>query len=258
LLIHFYHLENWDIPDGYLCPLIPGQANYLHYIADLLARSNRGKIPKRQAIKGLGIGVGANVIYPMVGHAEYGWSFVDSDIDNLAITAAQQNIDTNFHLKTNIKLRLQNNSNPIFNGIFSPKERFDFTVCNPPFHPSAKEAQAGTQRKIKNLKGEKTAEPVLNFGGRSHELWYEGGEAKFIQNMAYKSQTFANNCFWFTTLVAKSDNLKSIYKSLKKINPTDIQTKEMKQGNKITRFVAWTFLHKKQQELWRTVRFSVK
>lgn len=256
LLIHFYNLKNWDIPDGYLCPPIPGRANYLHYLADLLAGSNRGKIPKGEAVKGLDIGVGANVIYPIIGHAAFGWSFVGSDIDSVAITAAQQNIDVNLHLKNNIKLRFQNNSKYIFNGVFSPKERFDFTICNPPFHTSAKEAQAGTQRKIKNLKGEKTTKPVLNFGGQSHELWCEGGEAKFIQNMIYESQAFANNCFWFTTLVAKSDNLKSIYKTLKKVNPTDIQTIEMKQGNKITRFVAWTFLDKKQQELWRSVRWK--
>lgn len=255
LLIHFYKIENWDIPDGYLCPPIPGRANYLHYLADLLARSNRGKIPKGQAVKGLDIGVGANVIYPIIGQAEYGWSFVGSDIDTVAITAAQQNIDTNVHLKNNLELRLQNNAKYIFNGIFSPKERIDFTICNPPFHASAKEAQAGTQRKIKNLKGEKTAKPVLNFGGQNHELWCEGGEKQFIQSMIRESQAFANNCFWFTTLVAKSDNLRDIYKTLKKVNPTDIQTIEMKQGNKITRFVAWTFLDKKQQELWRSVRF---
>lgn len=256
LLIHFYRIENWDIPDGYLCPPIPGRANYLHYLADLLARSNRGKIPKGQAVKGLDIGVGANVIYPIIGQAEYGWSFVGSDIDTVAITAAQQNIDTNAHLKNSIELRLQHNSKYIFNGIFSPKERFDFTICNPPFHASATEAQAGTQRKIKNLKGEKTAKPVLNFGGQNHELWCEGGEAKFIQNMIHESRAFANNCFWFTTLVSKSDNLKDIYKTLKKQNPTDIQTIEMKQGNKITRFVAWTFLDKKQQDLWRTVQWK--
>lgn len=256
LLIHFYRIENWDIPDGYLCPPIPGRANYLHYLADLLASSNRGKIPKGQAVKGLDIGVGANVIYPIIGQAEYGWSFVGSDIDTVAITAAQQNIDTNVHLKNSIELRLQHNSKHIFNGIFSPKERFDFTICNPPFHASATEAQAGTQRKIKNLKGEKTAKPVLNFGGQNHELWCEGGEAKFIQNMIHESRAFANNCFWFTTLVSKSDNLKDIYKTLKKQNPTDIQTIEMKQGNKITRFVAWTFLDKKQQDLWRTVQWK--
>lgn len=37
LLQQFYDVREWDIPDGYLCPPIPGRADYLHYLADLLA-----------------------------------------------------------------------------------------------------------------------------------------------------------------------------------------------------------------------------
>ncbi len=44
LLEHFYHVKNWDIPDTNLCPPIPGRADYVHYIADLLAESS-GEIP---------------------------------------------------------------------------------------------------------------------------------------------------------------------------------------------------------------------
>ena len=53
LLHHYYRLEYWDIPDGYLCPPVPGRADYIHGIADLLnqraavrmvSRVNRGKI----------------------------------------------------------------------------------------------------------------------------------------------------------------------------------------------------------------------
>jgi 23S rRNA (adenine1618-N6)-methyltransferase len=36
----------------YLCP-IPGRADYIHYIADLLAESNNGIIPKGHGIQGL-------------------------------------------------------------------------------------------------------------------------------------------------------------------------------------------------------------
>jgi 23S rRNA (adenine1618-N6)-methyltransferase len=37
LLLHFYNVKDWDIPDANLCPPIPGRADYVHYIADLLA-----------------------------------------------------------------------------------------------------------------------------------------------------------------------------------------------------------------------------
>lgn len=42
LLQHFYGIEHWDIPADYLCPPIPGRADYLHHLADLLATSNGG------------------------------------------------------------------------------------------------------------------------------------------------------------------------------------------------------------------------
>ena len=32
LLLHFYGLKNWDIPKGFLCPPIPGRADYIHYL----------------------------------------------------------------------------------------------------------------------------------------------------------------------------------------------------------------------------------
>ena len=45
LLKHHYGIENWLIPEGYLCPPIPGRADYIHHIADLLSESNYGNIP---------------------------------------------------------------------------------------------------------------------------------------------------------------------------------------------------------------------
>lgn len=90
LLKQFYGISNWDIPEGYLCPPIPGRADYIHYIADLLGSSNNGIIPKGKLIACLDIGVGANCVYPIIGNYEYGWSFVGSDIDTLAISSAKK------------------------------------------------------------------------------------------------------------------------------------------------------------------------
>ncbi len=36
LLLHFYGLKNWDIPQGFLCPPIPGRAEYIHQVADVI------------------------------------------------------------------------------------------------------------------------------------------------------------------------------------------------------------------------------
>ena len=52
LLKHAYGLEAWDIPAGFLCPPIPGRSDYLHYLADLLAESKGGKVPRGPTVAG--------------------------------------------------------------------------------------------------------------------------------------------------------------------------------------------------------------
>ena len=72
LLKQFYAIANWDIPKQYLCPPIPGRADYLHYIADLLSATNVSLMPQAECVRVLDIGVGANMIFPLIGHFEYG------------------------------------------------------------------------------------------------------------------------------------------------------------------------------------------
>lgn len=241
LLQHFYNIDFWEIPPQYLCPPIPGRADYIHHIADILTEANDGKIPTGKKIKCLDIGVGANCIYPIIGNKTYGWKFVGSDIDPNSIAAANQIIASNPSLKNQIEIRFQKNKKEFFRGIIQAGEHFDLTICNPPFHASAEEAEKGTQRKLKNLTSKKQAKTVLNFGGKNNELWTKGGERKFIKNMIRESKDFSKSVKWFSTLVSKKSNLNAIYDALKKVNATKIKTIPMGQGQKISRIVAWTF-----------------
>jgi len=72
--------------------------------------------------------------------------------------------------------------------------------------------------------------------------------------MIKQSVTYAQNCLWFTTLVSKKENLQVIYKLLKRERPFVIKTIEMKQGQKISRILAWSFLTKKEQKQWHKNR----
>jgi 23S rRNA (adenine1618-N6)-methyltransferase len=105
LLITYYGIESWDIPANYLCPPIPGRADYIHYIADLLATNNNGLVPKGDIVQGLDIGVGANCIYPILGNTSYGWSFVGTDIDENAIENCEKIIEANPKLIDSISLQ---------------------------------------------------------------------------------------------------------------------------------------------------------
>lgn len=251
LLQEFYNIDYWNIPTNYLCPPIPGRADYIHHVAELLGNSNFGNIPTGDSIKCLDIGVGANCIYPIIGHQEYGWSYIGSDIDKIAIDNAQVIVDKNAFLKGKIELRLQEKAKDVLYGIITKDEQIDVVVCNPPFHSSLEEADKATQRKVKNLKGKKAQTPVKNFGGQNAELWCVGGENGFVKNLISESKKFAKNCFWFTTLVSKQSNLKSVYKALENCEATDVKTIAMGQGNKTSRIVAWTFLTSNEQAAWK-------
>lgn len=244
LLKSYYKINFWDIPANYLCPPIPGRVDYIHYLADLLAEDNKQEIPRGRSIKVLDIGTGANVVYPLTGQSEYGWHFTGADIDPTAINVAQQICQFN---KLKIDLKLQPKNEHIFKGVIGPRDTFHLTLCNPPFHASNEAANKGTQRKWKNLgKGQSSK---LNFGGQNAELWYPGGEIQFIATMIEQSMAFSQQCLWFTTLVSKKDNLKPIYKLLEKANVAEVKTVDMAQGQKVSRFVAWSYLPKKQRSL---------
>jgi len=248
LLISHYDIQNWNIPAGYLCPPIPGRADYIHYLADLLASTNKGIVPEGEMIVGLDIGIGANGIYPIIGNSAYGWSFVGTDIDENALQNCKKIIADNPKLVDVIALQLQIEPRFIFKNIILPEDKFAFTICNPPFHASPEEAAKSALRKVNALTATKTDKPVLNFGGQNAELWCKGGELGFLTQMIYESAKYPMQCLWFTTLVSKKDNLKNIYKLLNKVGAAEIKTIDMAQGQKTSRIVAWTFLSSKQQQ----------
>jgi len=240
LLNYHYQITNWEIPKHYLCPPIPGRADYLHYIADLLSEEEI-----TTPVKGLDIGVGANCIYPILGAQIYNWNMVGVDIDTNAILSAKSNVKATEQLKNKIEIRHQKNNANLFEGIILENEYFHFTMCNPPFHTSEEEATKGTLRKLRNLKQEDQSyqskkEITLNFGGQANELWCNGGEALFIKRMIKQSVSIKKQVGWFTTLVSKKESLKKIYQQLDKLKTTH-KTIVMTQGNKKSRFVAWKF-----------------
>jgi len=256
LLKHYYGIAYWAFSDENLCPPIPGRADYIHHVADLLSGSNFGRIPQGAHVTCLDVGVGASCIYPIIGLTEYQWNFIGTDINEGSIASSQKIIDSNTSLKEGIECRLQTNAKNIFKDVLTKEDKIDISICNPPFHSSIEEAQKGTRRKVKNLTGTKEQSPELNFAGISQELIYDGGEAQFLANMIKESKAHAKNCFWFTTLVSKQSNVKRVCKSLETIKARRVKTIPMGTGNKSSRIVAWTFLSEAEQKEWRETRWK--
>jgi len=256
LLHHHYGITFWELPQEHLCPPIPGRADYIHHLADLIALNNNGIIPQGNCVSVLDIGVGANCIYPLIGHAEYGWRFVGSDVDPSATKSAQHILDGNGISTDHIEIRTQQQSDHFFQGLINPRECFDLTMCNPPFHSSIDQATSGTRRKWKNLGNKTTGQYALNFGGRFHELVYPGGEIEFVKGLVHESAAFAKDVLWFTSLISKQSNLLLIKKELIQIHAVDVRTIDMAQGQKKSRFIAWTFHTEQERKYWQEIRWS--
>ena len=243
LLASQYRVHGWDIPDGYLCPPIPGRADYIHHLADLLAPAPN-QPPHGAGVRVLDLGVGANLIYPLLGHRAYGWSFVGTDIDPLALACGQRILAANPGLPAAITLRLQPRRAAILDGVLAPGERFAACVCNPPFHASAAEARGGSQRKWHNLgltaKVDGGPRPLLNFGGQAGELWCPGGEAGFLARLIAESIRHRTACLWFTALVSRAASLPGLLAALRTCGARH-RVIDMGQGNKRSRILAWTF-----------------
>ncbi|WP_339844526.1 23S rRNA (adenine(1618)-N(6))-methyltransferase RlmF [uncultured Dokdonia sp.] len=228
ILLSDYSLNWYEIPEGYLCPAIPGRVDYLHYLNDFIGKEDA---------HGLDIGTGANFVYPLLAGSVFNWKMKGVDIDAKAIRNANTILEKNTHLKGFLTATYQQDRANIFTGAILPGEHYDFTMCNPPFYSSEKDAFKATKEKSKGLK---LKEVERNFAGQSNELWCNGGEALFIKRMVKESVNFKSQVGWFTTLVSKSEHLPKIKKQLEKLN-AEHRTVDMSQGNKKSRFLAWRF-----------------
>ena len=269
LLRLYYNIEYWDIPEGFLCPAVPGRADYIHALADLLrdtfqvaSPNEQAKHQSKESVVGLDVGTGANLIYPIIGSQAYAWKFIASDCNPIAIKSARLIQQSNKALNKLIELRQQKDSAKIFEDLIKPSDKLTFTMCNPPFHKSEQEAKFSAENKntklarsklkraskhvnpsVKDTRSSQTKQSTsnLNFAGQHNELWCDGGEVGFIKRMIMESKHYRDQVHWFTSLVSKKDSIKSLNKALKEIEATETKVIKMDQGNKSSRFIAWRF-----------------
>jgi len=233
LLQKYYNIKFWDFPDSNLTPPVPGRADYLYYLKDLL---NKYRIDQKP-VKILDIGTGAALIYPILGCKLFHWQFTASDINSRSLQNAQSIIEKN-NLKNCIELRQQNNSNYILKGIVKPNEQFSASICNPPFFKSKEEALKAASRKNKNLG---IAIKNRNFSGVDQELWTDGGEVAFIKKYIDESRGFAKQIRLFTSLVSSQKNIPQLIRYLKRQNINHYEVVPFGQGQKQMQMLVWYF-----------------
>ena len=242
LLAQWYGIRGWDLPAAALCPGVPGRADLIHHLADLLAGDHDGKAPRGKSVRVLDIGVGASAIYPLIGQAEYGWSFVGVDVSPQALESATRILAANPVAARAIELRRQYDPQHVFEGVIAADERFDLSICNPPFHVSAKAVKQASVAKWHKLgKADRDGARGSNFGGIAAELHCSGGELGFIRRMIDESAQRPNSVRWFSSLVSQASHLPRLRKYLQDAAVADVRQIEMGQGQKLSRVLAWTF-----------------
>lgn len=239
LLIADYKLKYWQPTPNSLCPAVPGRADYVHHLADLLAESNNGEIPTGKDVKILDIGTGSSIIYPVIGTQEYNWDFVGTEIDRASVHQAEVNVNKNIWLKKKIKLRFQDERERILDGIIFPEDKFDAIMCNPPFFKSREENWTKSTKKFQNLKKDTESPTVQNFAGHPNELWCPGGEKAFITQLIYDSQKYKKQIKWTTSLVSSKEHLKPLVAVLEYHKAAEVKIIDMEQGQKKMRILAW-------------------
>ncbi len=239
LLLAYYKVKHWEIAKDSLCPAIPGRADYIHYLADLLTDGEENNIPTGSSVNILDIGTGASLIYPLIGVAEYGWNFTVTETDLVSLHHAEVNIDKNQGLKEKIQLRFQEDDSKILEGIINEQDKYDAVMCNPPFFKSREENWKSSSKKSANLTKNKDVITIQNFGGRPNELWYKGGEQAFITQLIYDSLKHKAHLGWITSLVADRKHLKPLRSILEYHKAAKIRVLETKQGQKTSRILAW-------------------
>jgi 23S rRNA (adenine1618-N6)-methyltransferase len=275
-----YGVREWMLPDGALCPPVPGRADYLHHLADILAESSEDgrTLPRGAAVRGLDVGTGASFIYPLIGASCYGWSFVGTESECASAESAERIRVANACALQSLgssEVRLQPDSRRLLRGLCAdPRERFDFVMANPPFYRSAEEYARENARKRSGLaanlvkRGRAAVPPAgaaaaavptsgsdRNFGGVGAELWCPGGEVSFVGALIDESEEWAERALWFSSLVSRTEHVSLLRAKLEsKRELAEGRIVQMGQGQKRTSLLLWTYWPRTERRAWASRR----
>ena len=157
LLAKYYQVKYWQLPPGYLCPPIPGRADYVHYLADLLARSYPA-LPSGKQVRLLDIGTGTGRMAELFApHAERIVA-LDKNLEMLRVARAKLQ-----HLPTNLIELVQGD----FADLPFLDSSFDTVVLHQVLHFAADPAPALAEAARVLRSGGRIA--IVDFASHDHE-----------------------------------------------------------------------------------------
>lgn len=123
-------------------------------------------------------------------------------------------------------------------------QRFDFTVCNPPFFRDELEPDSELDDTHEATRGklhvDKQKPPNNAKTGLDCELMTAGGEVEFVKKLIQQTSQFGKRISIFTTMLGHKASLNAILNELKVHGITNFCTSEFCQGWTKRWGVAWT------------------
>lgn len=257
---------------------MPNRSNYIHWIEDLLSsdiipkNNNNGDI-----VRGFDIGTGANCIYPLLGASLLGWTFVGSDVTDVAVEWAEKNVKCNQHISELIEIRkvtdcqgtisiedsncgesvncenkMDGNATVVEEAKLLPSSSFDPPLdmnkySGPPLllgvvRDGEKFDFCMCNPPFFETMEEAGLNPKTSCGGTPEEMVCPGGEKAFITCIIEDSVVLKESFRWFTSMVGRKVNLKFLTSKLREVGVTIVKTTEFVQGQTCRWGLAWSFV----------------
>lgn len=293
LLWHDFQIR-WGLPEGRLCPTVPSRINYLLWLDDLLTSSmllspnkpaavlppsSLDLLPSMEAAgpstllaapsssfylnaragcrRVIDIGTGASCIYPLLGVALLGWSFLGTEHNETSIEAARRNVELNDWCG-HIEVRTVTpgvatqathdfckgipalDEVPVLLGVLRPGETFDACMCNPPFYDLHEQPHG----RWATASGSQDA----RCAAAGAELHCEGGEVGFVQRIVRDSLRLRDAVTWYSSLLGRKTSLAPLLRELHLHSVPRIKICELAQGQTSRWVLAWSFVGNSETE----------
>jgi len=152
---------------------------------------------------------------------------------------AKRNVELN-GWQNDIDVRLVASNGAILTNLVEGTERIDFCMCNPPFFEEI--SQTGLNRKV-----------VCT--GTIQEMVVEGGEKQFVSRMIEESILLQDRIRWYTAMIGRKEDLKSLLKRLRTKGIVNVRTTEFHQGRTTRWGLGWSHSSEGLKELVETKIF---
>ncbi|GFO41238.1 methyltransferase-like protein [Plakobranchus ocellatus] len=164
-----------ELPMNRLVPTLPLRLNYIHWLEDIIG-PDAGKW-------GIDIGTGASCVYPLLASKMNQWNFLATETDAENFYHAQKNVKNNGFSHV-IQVKKVSGESILTSSLesFSGTEKFDFSMCNPPFFADHMEAQG-----LSTTRTDDRPEAGSVSTASPQECIVAGGEIAFVRQMIEES-----------------------------------------------------------------------